>query len=160
MKSMIETYFHAERTEGLLFVVVGMLAIGVAVWGWRQGVFWRGAAWPLVAVALIQMFVGASVWWRSPSDVVRVQHIVSQEPPRLASEEIPRMQTVMKSFERNRWIEIGLLVMGLLLLGLGSHDSVWRGAGAGLALQAGLILLLDFFAERRGHAYLAWLQAL
>lgn len=157
---MIETYFNAERAEGLLFVLIGVAAVAVAIWGWRQGPFWRGAAWPLVAVALIQLAVGASVWWRSPNDSVRVQHIVAQERRRLASEEIPRMQTIMKSFETNCWIEIALLVAGLLLLGLASRGGALQGAGAGLALQAGLVLQLDFLADRRAQTYLAWLQAL
>ena len=35
----------------------------------------------------------------------------------------------------------------------------WRGVGLGLALQAGLMLLLDLFAEARGSTYLDWLMA-
>ena len=157
---MIETYFNAERIEGLLFILVGVAAVAVAVWGWRQDPFWRGAAWPLIAVALIQLSVGASVGLRSAKDSLRVQHIVAQERGHIASEEIPRMQAVMKSFATNRRIEIALLIVGLLAVLLASRGGAGQGAGAGLAVQAGLVLLLDLFAERRGQAYMAWLQSL
>lgn len=157
---MADTYFNAERAEGLLFVLTGVVAIAVAIWAWRQGTFWRGAAWPLIAVAVIQVYVGASVGLRSAKDSLRVQHIVAQEQVRIASEEIPRMQAVMKSFVTNRWIEIGFLIVGLLMLVLATRGGAWQGASAGLTVQVGLVLLLDLFAERRGQAYLAWLQSL
>lgn len=156
---MIETYFNAERTGGLIFTIVGILAIAVAIWGWRHGPFWRGVALPLAAVALIQVSVGSTVWLRSSNDIQRVQHIVSQEQERIAEEEVPRMQTVLKSFVINRRIEIALLAAGLALLTLATRGSAWQGAGLGLAVQVGLVLLLDGFAERRAQAYLEWLQA-
>lgn len=157
---MIESYFNAERMHGLMFIVVGLLAAGMAAWGWRHGAFWRGAAWPLVLVALLQLGVGATVWWRSPQDIGRVQHIVAQERPRLATEEIPRMEAVVKGFGTNRRVEIALIAAGLLLLMLAARGGIWQGVGAGLAAQAGLVLFLDTFAERRAGAYLAWLQSL
>ena len=157
---MIESYFNAERMHGLMFVAVGLLAAGGAAWGWRDGAFWRGAAWPLVLVGLLQLGAGATVWWRSPQDIARVQHIVAQEKPRLAAEEIPRMQAVVKGFVTNRGVEIALIAAGLLLLMLTARGGIWQGVGAGLAVQAGVVLLLDAFAERRADAYLAWLQTL
>ncbi len=156
----ITTYFNAERTESLLFVVIGVAAIVFALWGWRRPPFWRGAAWPLLAVALLQLAVGSTVWLRSPQDIQRVQQIVATDPARIHSEEIPRMQTVMKSFAIYRWIETGLLLLGLLCALTAARGGAWQGVGAGLAVQAGLMLALDFFAERRGQAYLAWLSGL
>lgn len=70
------------------------------------------------------------------------------------------MQAVMKNFVIYRWTEVALLVLGALLWAFAPPASAWRGAGLGLAVQAGLMLALDFFAERRGDAYLAWLQTL
>jgi hypothetical protein len=115
----IAGYFNAERAESLLFIAAGVLALAVAVWAWRvkRTSFWQGAAWPLALVAAIQFVVGGTVYQRSPQDIERVQQIVAQDKTRIASEEIPRMQTVMKSFALYRWIEIALLAAGLALLG-------------------------------------------
>lgn len=157
---MIESYFNAERAHGLLFVMISLLAAIVALWGWRQGAFWRGAAWLLLLVALLQLGVGATVWWRAPQDIKRVQLIVQHQKPRLASEEIPRMQAVMRGFAISRWLEIGLIAAGLLLSLLAVRASIWQGIGAGLAAQVALVLLLDTFAERRAASYLGWLKSL
>ncbi len=157
---MLETYFNSERAGGLLFTIIGTLAIGVAIWSWRHGSFWRGAAWPLAAVALIQISVGLSYWWRSPDDLQRVQHIVAHAQERIAGEEVPRMQAVLKSYAISLRIEMVVLAAGLALLIVASRGSGWQGAGVGLAVQAGLVLLLDSLAERRAQTYLEWLQAL
>lgn len=158
--NMAEAYFHAERWGGLTFVIVGVVAIAVAAWSWRHGAFWRGAAGPLVLAALVQMGVGGSVWWRSPQDLARVQHIVANERVRLGIEEMPRMQVVMNEFARNRRIEFALAVAGILLVMLAPKSSAWQGAGTGLAVQAAVIFLLDGSAERRAASYLSWLQSL
>jgi len=157
----IGTYFAAERGESALFLAVGLLALGVAAWGtWVSRRRWlAGAAWPLAAVALIQITVGASIWLRSPHDMVRVQQTVQHEPRRLRSDEIPRMRQVMANFELYRQLEIGLGVAGLMVAALAARRPFWRGVGLGLALQAGLMLLLDLFAEARGSTYLDWLMA-
>jgi drug/metabolite transporter (DMT)-like permease len=59
-----------------------------------------------------------------------------------------------------RWIEVALIAAGLLLVVFTGEGTSWRGAGFALAVQAGLMLGLDLFAERRGEAYLAWLRTL
>jgi len=40
------------------------------------------------------------------------------------------------------------------------NDTFWRGIGLGLFIQASIVLSLDFFAERRGHIYIVYLQEL
>lgn len=158
---MIKTYFNAERTGGLIFIIFGALSLAVAagVWRWQHGPFWWGVAWLLAAGALIQICVGITYWWRSPDDLQRVQHLVALEPERIAGEEVPRMQAVLKSYAISLRIEIAVLVAGLTLLILSPHGGTWQGAGMGLAVQTGLVLLLDGLAERRGQAYLEWLLA-
>lgn len=158
--NMADAYFTAERWGGVMFTIVGVVAIGVAAWTRRHGAFWRGAAVPLVLAALVQLGVGGSVWWRSPQDLARVQHIVANEKVRLGLEEIPRMQVVLNEFARNRWIEFAFVIAGLLLVVLAPKSTAWQGAGAALAVQAAVIIFLDGSAERRAAGYLSWLQSL
>jgi hypothetical protein len=156
----IDAYFNAEKTGGLMFITLAVVAIGVAAWTWRYGAFCRGAAWPLVLVALLQLGVGGTVWWRSPQNLARVQHIIANERTRLGSEEIPRMQSVVKEFARNQWVELALMAAGILIVLLAPCGTAWQGAGAGLAVQAGWVIFLDWFAARRAADYLSWLQSL
>lgn len=158
----IEKYFNAEKSESILFVLVGVMAILFATYFFtklKQPIY-NGMAYPFIAVAMIQIVVGGSIFVRSPKDILRVNHIVGNERLKIQAEEIPRMETVMKNFVLYRWIEISLIVLGIILFFIFPNSSFWRGVGIGLIIQAGFMLLLDYFAERRGSIYLQYLKNL
>jgi hypothetical protein len=80
----------------------------------------------------------------------------------LINEEVPRMEKVMKNFVVYRYTEIGLLLGGVLLFIFfrsNPERQLWMGIGAGLALQAAIMLLADGLAERRGHTYLEGMKS-
>jgi multidrug transporter EmrE-like cation transporter len=95
--NQIEKYFNAEKYESVLFVFVGLVAIGFATYFFIKvkQPFYNGMAYPLIAVALIQIVVGSTVYFRSPKDIARVSQMVQTEKAKIQSEEIPRMETVM-----------------------------------------------------------------
>jgi hypothetical protein len=154
---MIKSYFYEERAGGLTFIIAGALAIAVAVWGWQHGPFWWGMAWLLAAGALLQISVGITYWWSSPDNLKRIEHLAIQEPARIGREEVPRMQAVLKSYAISLRIEIAVLAAGLALLIFAPHGGAWQGVGMGLAVQTGLVLLMDASAERRAQTYHRWL---
>jgi hypothetical protein len=158
----ISKYFNAEKYESVLFVVVGIVAIALAAYFFIKikQPFYDGMAYPLIAIALIQMVVGSSVYFRSPKDIARVNQLVQTEAARIQTEEIPRMKTVMKNFVLYRWIEIALMLVGLFLFLYCEPETLWKGVGLGLFIQSGFMLLLDFFAESRGKMYLDFLENL
>jgi hypothetical protein len=160
--NQIEKYFTAEKYESILFVMTGVIAISFAVYfliRLRQP-FFNGVAYPLMIIALIQIAVGNSVYFRSPKDTARVNEIFQNEKARINTEEIPRMEQVMRNFEIYRWVELALLVAGAILFFSFQPMTFWKGAGLGLFIQAGFMLLLDFFAESRGKVYLEFLRSL
>lgn len=158
----IEKYFNAEKYESLIFMLVGLVAICMASYlliKVKQP-FYNGISYPLIAVAIIQIVVGSSVYVRSPKDIVRVNEIVQQDKTKLNTLEIPRMEVVMKNFEIYRWVEIALLLIGLILFFAFKDMSIGKGIGIGLIIQSGFMLLLDYFAESRGKIYLEYLRTL
>jgi hypothetical protein len=158
----IAAYFAAERAESLLFIAVGVLAIGLALYLSlaRRTLFAKGMAVPLIAIAAIQLVVGGTVFVRSPHDTVRVQQALQTDRARIAAEEIPRMAKVIDNFVAYRWVELGLLVLGVALLVTMRRRTFARGAGLGVALQSAFMLTLDFFAEQRARVYIELLTAL
>ena len=66
----------------------------------------------------------------------------------------------MKNFIIYRWVEIGLIVLGMLLLFFGQSQSIWKGLGLGLMIQSSIMLFLDYFAEVRGKEYIEFLKTL
>jgi hypothetical protein len=161
MMDFAKSYFNAEKAESLVFFAIGIAAIAAAVWFFffKNDALLLGAAWPLAIVALIQIAVGANIYVRSPKDLARVEQFLANDTGKIPSEEIPRMDQVMKQFVVLRWAEISLLLAGIVLAFVSKND-FWRGVGYGLAVQAGLMLVADYFAEARGHVYVAALKKL
>jgi hypothetical protein len=160
--NQIEKYFNAEKNESILFVLVGVVAIFIATYFLvkLKQPFYDGMAYPLIAVALIQIIVGSSVYFRSPKDIARVNEIVQINKAKIKTEEIPRMHIVMKNFNIYRWLEISLLVLGLIMFFYIQPMTLLKGVGIGLSIQAGFMLILDFFAESRGKTYIEFLQTI
>jgi uncharacterized membrane protein len=158
----ISKYFNAEKYESVLFVMVGIIAIIFAAYFLVKvkQPFYKGMAYPLIAVAIIQIVVGTSIYFRSPKDILRVNNIVEHEKSKIYAEEIPRMEVVMKNFVIYHWIEIILLLLGIIMFFYFEPNTLGKGFGLGLAIQASFLLLLDYFAESRGKTYLDFLQQL
>jgi hypothetical protein len=70
------------------------------------------------------------------------------------------MEKVLRNFVIFRYAEIALIILGIALMYSSMNDTFWRGIGLGLFIQASIVLCLDFFAERRGHIYLEYLNQL
>jgi hypothetical protein len=156
----IQTYFNAERAESLVFIAIGIIAFAAGIYflfSFKKP-FYTGIAWPLIIVAIIQLFVGGAVFIRSPKDIARVEIMYSTNQHALATEEIPRMETVMKNFAVYRWVEIALAAVGIILILTQFWGSMGQGIGTGLFIQALLMLVADYFAMKRGQQYLDWLQ--
>lgn len=157
-KTDIEKYFTAEKSESLLFVIIGIAAIVLAVifFFFLKTNFYKGMALPLLLIALIQITVGYSVYKRSDDDRKRNTYAYDLNPSDLKNKEIPRMEKVNKNFVLYRWIEIALIVAGLLLIFLyrsKPESSFLYGIGIGLAIQAVIMLGADYFAEARAKVY-------
>jgi hypothetical protein len=157
----ISTYFNAEKSESVLFIAAGIAAIILSVYFFikLKQPFYNGIAFSLIAIALIQLTVGTTVYLRSPKDIIRVNNIMETNKTKIATEEIPRMKAVMKSFALYKWIEIALILVGICLFFYFKQPSLWKGIGLGLFIQAAIMLLLDFFAESRGKVYVDYLQS-
>jgi hypothetical protein len=119
--------------------------------GWAR---LKAMAYPLVAIAAIQLVVGGTVFFRSDAQAQTLTQQAATQPQRFAQAETARMATVMKNFVLYRYIEIALVIIGVLLVALWPRTDWIAAVGVGLALQSALMLTLDLFAEARGQTYL------
>lgn len=58
MMNDMSSYFVAEKQEIVIFIVVGLLTIGLSLWLWMNGHRLKSMAYPLVVIALMQIVVG------------------------------------------------------------------------------------------------------
>lgn len=162
-KSQIEKYFLAEKQESLVFLGLGIIAVGLALvfFFYLKTNFFKGAAIPLAAIGLLQIVVGYTVYARSDNQRIDIVYAFDMNPDKLKREELPRMKTVMKSFVVYRYVEIALLLTGLVLIflyRLPPEKALLYGIGFTLTIQSVLMLGADFFAERRGRDYTRGLE--
>lgn len=160
MINHMSSYFAAEKQESLIFIAVGLLAIGISVWLWMNGHRLKSMAYPLVAIALMQMVVGASVYLRTDTQLSTLSVQLKADPAALKAEETTRMQTVMKNFSIYKAVEMVLLIVGVGMIAFLQRHDMAAGIGVGLVLQAAFTLTLDIFAEARGADYLSAIAAI
>lgn len=158
----IVKYFHGEKSESYIFILMGVIAFAVAhyfIFVLKTS-FWKGVAIPFIVVSSLEFIVGYTIVTRSPKDILRVEKFVSKEPQKIKTVEIPRMEKVMSNFILYRYVEIVLIILGVFLMYSSMNDNLWKGIGLGLFIQASIVLCLDFFAEKRGFVYLEYLKEL
>ena len=160
--SFEESYFKQEQIESLIFIILGIFAIFLAFifLGIIKYSFFKGMAVPLLAVGLIQLIVGTTIYLRSPEDKYRVTQMLINKRSKIKTEEIPRMEKVMQNFTVYKWIEIVLILASIILLIIFyySPQTYWKGLALGLLIQAIIMLSLDVLAENRGQVYIEQLQ--
>ncbi len=160
MMNHMSDYFVAEKQESVIFIVVGLLAIGFSLWLWMNGHRPKSMAYPLMAIALMQIVVGGTVYLRTDSQVSTLSAQLQVNRAALKAEETARMETVMKNFSIYKSIEMLLLIMGVGMIAFFQRHDVVAGIGVGLVLQAAFTLTLDIFAETRGADYLSAVQSI
>lgn len=164
-KTDIEKYFLAEKQESILFMCIGIAAIIIALLGiflWKTQC-WKGAAIPLIIIGIIQVVVGYTVYAKSDDQRIDAVYKIDMNPQDLVQKEIPRMEKVNSNFVIYRWVEIVLLIAGILLFFMyrtNSEKQFLFGIAIALAIQAAIMLGLDFFAEKRATIYTTQLKTL
>lgn len=160
MFNQMNSYFGAEKQESLIFVAVGLVAVGISIWLWMNGHRLKSMAYPLVVIALMQMVVGGSVYLRTDTQLSTLSAQLVANPAALKTEETTRMQTVMKNFSIYKAVEMVLLIVGVGMIAFLQRHDIAAGLGVGLVLQAAFTLTLDIFAEARGADYLSAIRSL
>ena len=158
-KTDIEKYFNAEKSESLLFILIGIAGIITAIsfFIFLKTNFYKGAAMPLLIIGLLLGVVGFTVYKRSDADRIRNVYAYDLNPSELKEKEIPRMKTVIKNFMIYRYVEIILALTGIGLFFYFKNNEtqqLWKGFGLTLAIMTLVGLGADYFGEKRGKIYL------
>lgn len=152
---MIERYFQAEKTAGQTLLSIGILlaAIGGGLLLKAAAPFYTGLAIPFLGIGILQVMVGATLTRRSDFQARDMAQLHQESPDAFREQETTRMTHVMKNFTRIKWVEIGLLLIGGLAIWANAEANFPKGLGAGLVLQSLIMLIFDFWAEKRAQAY-------
>jgi len=150
-------YFDGEYREGFAFTLAGAgasVASSLLLEGGSD--LGRGASIPLLAVGFIQLGAGIVLHGRTPNQVAKLDALLAADPAALKAVETKRMKRVVVQFFALEVVEITLCAGGGALAVAGGvlEKDMLLGAGIGLAIQAAVMLSLDYLAHRRASRYL------
>lgn len=147
-------YFRAEEDAGFYILVVGAVILLLSVWIWWSGTRYRAMAIPLAVFAILEVTVGATLYLRTDRqiDTLTEQYYSARE--RFAIEETARMERIMSAFGVYKIAEIAVLIAGLGLISVYRSRPSLAAVGAGLVVQATVLLIFDVIAAQRAQAYL------
>lgn len=163
-KADIEKYFNAEKSESLLFIIIGIAAVGLALlfYFYLKSNWHKGFAIPLLVIGLLHVIAGTTVYKRCDEDRKRNVYAYDMNPGELKDKELPRMKKVNRNFIIYRYSEIILLIAGAVLFFYFRNvdgQAFWCGLGVALAVEATITLGADIVAEQRAQRYTAGIQS-
>ena len=158
----VSKYFNGEKFQCTIGIALALLSIAIALYFLFQvkRPFYTGISYPFMVIPVLLLMICVGVVIRSPKDIGRVNAMIQTDKTKVKTEELPRMETVMRNFRVIKWTEISFIVAGFLLFFLMPSGSLWKGVGVGLAIQAAMVLVFDIVAESRGKVYLEFLNNL
>jgi uncharacterized membrane protein HdeD (DUF308 family) len=160
MFDALTLYFNEEKTESIWFVIIGVISIIFSIWlffKFKDG-FYRGLIIPVILISLIKITVGSTVYLRSDKQIEDTILRLENDKQSTKSDELARMDEVMKNFKIYKWMEVLFIISGVLLLVFIKEKPFWTGIGTGLLIEGTFMIVLDVIAEMRGIKYLEWLQ--
>ena len=162
-KADIEKYFIAEKQESLLFLILGLVAVLLALifyFGVKINIS-KGAAIPLLVFGLIQASVGYTVYQRSDDQRINSVYAYDMNPAQLKTGELARIKKVNRNFSLYRLIEAGGIIAGIILILVfynNPHRHFWLGLGISLSIMSAELFVADFIASKRALNYMNLLE--
>ena len=89
---------------------------------------------PFVVIAILEIIAGTTIVTRTAADKLRAETIIKNEPSKIVTEEIRRMEKVMKNFIVFRYTEIVFILIGIILMYALPQYNFWKDIGLGLFL--------------------------
>ena len=151
----IQSYFASEKKGGYLALSIGLISctIGFSFLLSAMPPFYVGLAIPLILFGGVELFAGATVARRRDFQAYDLQKLLGNDPEEFVSTESPRMGKVMRTFVILRWLEGVAVVIGVILI-LVAQDMVFTmGLGLGMLVHGAIMLVFDYFAEKRAAKY-------
>lgn len=154
----LHNYFLGEKQGAWILLVSGFAFLAFSFY-FRQSAL-NGMIWPIGAIGLLVIAVGASIIWKNTAQVQDLVTVFEQGNIDGLTAEVTRITKVNESFHYLMIAEAGLIVIGLVLAFVFPLASLMNGIGLGLVAIGSFMLLFDSFAHQRASVYADWLQTI
>ncbi|SFO54666.1 hypothetical protein SAMN04488519_10836 [Algoriphagus ornithinivorans] len=160
MDSII-AYFNGERVQCTIGAIASILLIACSIFFlFQQKVFLKGIAYAVIPLATLLLVVCLGVLFGVSNHNNKVTTFYNESPGMIQSEEIPRVEQVIKTFSNLMKVEIAIGLIGLILAIVFWNNELIKGIAIGLMLMGLVLLTFDFIAESRAEKYLILLKSI
>ncbi|QQS30395.1 MAG: hypothetical protein IPM47_05450 [Sphingobacteriales bacterium] len=160
MDSIIK-YFEGEKLQCAIGILLGLTSIMLSIYFiYINKPVLKGIGYVFIPLSLLLLAVCIGVFMRTPKDIKRVSSYYESDPIKMQTEELPRMEKVMKTFPVIQMVEIVFIFVAAFLLVVFWKNNIIKGVGIGLIIQGIILYGFDHFAQSRGKIYLEFLNSL
>ncbi|TND01807.1 MAG: hypothetical protein FD123_4183 [Bacteroidetes bacterium] len=157
----IEKYFAGEKLQCTIGIILSFISIALSVYFLAlHKPLLRGISFVFIPLSVLLLIICIGVVTRTPKDIERITGFYKTEPQKIQTDELPRMEKVMKNFTLIKRIELCFFTAGLLLTIFFGKNDLIKGIAIGLMIQGAILYLFDYSAEVRGKVYFEFLKSL
>lgn len=157
----IEKYFEGEKLQCIVGMIISLIFLAASIYFlFLQKPVLKGMAYVFIPLSGLLLAICVGIVIRTPADIGRVTALYQTAPQKIQTDELPRMEKVMKSFTIVKRVEICFFLAGLLLGMFFWRNDLIRGIAIGLMIQGVILYLFDYSAAIRGKTYFDFLQSL
>ncbi len=154
-------YFAGEKLQCSIGILLGLSGLLLSVYFiYLSKPVFKGVAFAFIPLSLLLLSICIGIVMRTPKDIKRVSSYYENEPVKMQTEELQRMEKVMKTFPIIKKVEIGFIIVGILLLIFFGNNGIIKGVGIGLIIQGLILYGFDHFAQSRGKIYFEFLNSI
>jgi len=163
-KADIEKYFIAEKSASFAFVIIGVVAIVLALvfFFYLKTNWYKGVAIPFIIIGLLHVTAAYTVYKNCDEGRKKNVYAYDMNPDQLKNNELPRMEKVRNNFKIFKALEVALLLLGINLFFYFRHNAdntFWAGFGVALAIEAAITFGFDFTGDKNATKYTNGLQS-
>ncbi|MEM7552347.1 MAG: hypothetical protein AAF363_21865 [Bacteroidota bacterium] len=156
----IINYFNGERIQCFIGLLISIIFITASVYFlFLQKPFFKGVAYVALPLSTFLIAICIGVITRTSGDIDRVTTYYKSNPDQVRTEELPRMEKVMRNFAIIKKVEMGLFILGIVLAISFWSNHLMRGIAVALIVEGVTLYLFDHIAELRGIIYIRFLTS-
>jgi hypothetical protein len=157
----MRAYYDSEKSTTFTMMGLGGLSIAAgAVLATRGEDLSRGLGWSMVGLGVLEGFGGLTYLFTVNREIVAWAKALDADPGAFKRDEAAHIEGTTKRFVFYRAAELTLFAggVGVAAYGLAAGRDVWLGIGLGVALETGLLFIVDTLGNSRAEEYEKQLQ--
>ena len=152
----LRRYFAGEKSGGIWLMSVGApAAVAGAGLLAHPGEYYRGLAYPLLALGAVEFLGGLIFYLNTNRRVPRLVAQLGSQPKQFQTAELARIRRVNRELSLLTAVEITLIVASGAMTGVGALRGLdtLSGVGTGILIESTILFIYDQLAARRALRY-------